>query len=147
MSFLRGTWVPSFASLCLDMYSQLFNMNKCCLKKNLKEKSTRSQWEARWESLVPFCFCRHDFKRARQGECEGAELWKKRSRKRGRGWIYIARRSRKKDRKSDRVRDGAWIIITRVRGSDVLYIEMRLERLKGERDGGKGGRETKMVQD
>lgn len=71
----------------------------------MKEKSTRSQWEALWESLVPFCFCRHDFKRVREGECERAELWKGRSRKRGRGWIYIASRSRKIDGKSDRERE------------------------------------------
>lgn len=45
------------------MYSHLFNMNKCCLKMNLKEKSTRNQWEVPWESLVLFSSCRHNFKR------------------------------------------------------------------------------------
>lgn len=84
LTVLRNMWVPSFAFLCLDMYSQLFNMNKCCLKTNLKEKSTRSQWEALWESLVPYCSRRPDFKRAREGESETAVVERKKHEERKR---------------------------------------------------------------
>lgn len=77
---------------------------------NLKEKPTRGQREALWESLAPYCFCRHDFKRLREGERERvkrAELWKGRGTERGRGWTCLARKGRKIDKKSDRERNAA----------------------------------------
>lgn len=46
---------------------------------------------------------------------------------------------------TERERDGAWIIITRVRGSDILYIETRLE--SKEIKGGEGGEEEKKETD
>lgn len=51
---------------------------------NLKEKSTRSQWEALWESLVSYSSRRHDFKRAREGESERAVMERKKHEERKR---------------------------------------------------------------
>lgn len=73
---------------------------------NLKEKPTRGQWEALWESLAPYCFCRHDFKRLREGEGASEEsgvMERKRHGERKR--LDILSKGRQKNRQKVRQRE------------------------------------------
>ena len=98
-------------------------------KMNLKEKSTWSQWEALWESLVPVGST------SKERKSERTDRWRGRSRKRGRGWIYIASRSGETDRKSDTERDSAGIIITRGLGvGRSVYSNQRRKKRERERE-------------
>lgn len=109
ITILRKMWVPSFASLCLDMYSCLFNMNKCRLKNELERKTNKRPMGGSLGkfSTVLFLSARLQKTEGERERAKRAELWKGRGTERGRGWTCLARKGRKIDKKSDRERNAA----------------------------------------
>ena len=72
---------------------------------------------------------------SKERKSERTDWWRGRSRKRGRGWIYIASRSGETDRKSDTERDSAGIIITRGLGvGRSVYSNQRRKKRERERE-------------